>query len=43
MVPVRAGFGDDGVDEGDLGLAPRPVLFVEPFGDGLVGEGSQLP
>ena len=40
---VRAGFGDDGVDEGDLGLAPRPVLFVEPFGDGLFGEGSQLP
>ena len=40
---VRAGSGNDGVDEGDLGLAPRPVLFVEPFGDGLFGEGSQLP
>ena len=40
---MRAGFGDDGVDEGDLGLAPRPVFFFEPFGDGLVGEGSQLP
>ena len=40
---VRAGSGDDGVDEGDLGLAPLPVLFVEPFGYGLFGEGSQLP
>lgn len=39
---VRAGFGGDGVDEGDLGPAPRLVLFVKPFGDGLFGERAEL-
>ena len=39
---VRAGFGDDGVDEGDFLLRPRPVLLAEPFGDGLGGERAEL-
>ena len=39
---VGARFGDERVDEGDFLRGPRPVLFVEPFDDGLVGEGAKL-
>ena len=39
---MGARFGDDRVDEGDLLPGPAPMLFVEPFDDGLVGERTQF-
>ena len=39
---MGARFRDDRVDERDFLFRPAPVLFPEPFGDGLVGERAKL-